>query len=781
MDPVHVLIFLTVVAIFVSTVASLQSILRSYFLAVDATPGRDSERTLLPHRRSAFRTYFSSDGESIDLLTFDYARPYDTEAVGVSRVSIERTEKMGFSRSRRAIDDVLSVLDREPVACDDMLNPIACSVDQGETACDFCVEARSHKRVCVRMDNDVPVSDGYTDRAVLRAHEDSSRGYCLPAAAERDKRRNCNPNTGDWLLMLATSRPDDSLESKSVSYVRNVVGGYNWICRCRYPNLMTNLSGVNSDCLRPVGCSPGKLDDRSSAGTIDPYAEGRCVCPASHKSAYDETIGPVCSMKTVLEYEGGFSALYEAMGLATDYPLLPDGFVSRQFLQILYSGDTGNGERRRNYFLPDPCSIDILTGRPFAPDEPGCKLSKRHLLPSVGDYVVFCDSSDDRYAPVQTSSDYLLNNHGRFPNACMRISRRHLSRGIERDATETENIVSADSESSAARPKSIVHVNGLYMLSHFNGLGRPDFGVLLPPCETKDDESVLLLRRLLDACYRNSNDKDLREYYLNVTERARLYGERRYELMYDASKLLFEDGNMVVYFASPANEYDASGTQRHDYVSPLLLNVYRAFRSASDKAVLFRGQKLDEFYRELSDGGSYHEWGRFTAHEYNRHFAMYLMSPSEGRVPEDRAIYFRWSEQTLDDDDGKIQRARIAYDGRPENSRDSLYPAVRAFCFNRGTCKVTHAIDDGEMKRSVIPTLWPCYYLGEDRPFVPNPKYPGFDGTVVALTTTSGAFHLIVDRVADNFMNFQEHRSRFLSMLPTTAVREVLRKMGKKA
>lgn len=774
LDPVHVLIFLTVVAIFVSTVAALQSILRSYFLAIDSTPRGDAEAAVLSHRKIGSRTYFSSDGEPVDLLTFDYARPYDIENSGVSRVSIERTAKMGFSRSRRAIDDVLSVLDREPVVCDDMMNPVVCSLDEGETACDFCVEARSHKRVCVRMDNDVPVSDGYTDRSVLRAHEDSNRGYCLPAAAERDKRRNCNPNTGDWLLMLTTSRPDDSTDSKSSSSERNVVGGYNWICRCRYPNLMTNLSGVNSDCLRPVGCSPGRLDDRSSVGAVDPYAEGRCVCPSSHRSAYDETVGPICTTRTVLEYEGGFSSLYEAMGLATDYPVLADGFVSRQFLQILYSGDNGKGERRRNHFLPDPCSIDILTGRPFASDEPGCKLAKRHLLPNVGDYVVFCESSDARYAPVQTSSDYLLNNHGRFPNACMRISRGHLSH-------QTSKREDTNAKSSAEKTQSTVVVNGLYMLSHFNGLGQPDFGVLLPPCETKDDESVRLLRRLLDACYRNPNDKDLREYYLNVTERARLYGERRYDLMYDASKLLFEDGNMVVYFASPANEYDALGVQRRDYMSPLLRDLYRAFHSASDKAVLFRGQKLDEFYRELSDSGSYHEWGRFTAHDYNRHFAMYLMSPSQGKVPEDRAIYFRWSEQTLDGvvADGQVHRARIAYDGWSENSRESLYPAVRAFCFSRATCKVKHAVDDREMKRSVMPTLWPCYYLDEDRPFVPNPNYLGFDGTVVALTTASGVFHLIVDRVADNFMNFQEHRSRFLSMLPTAAVREVLRKMGK--
>ena len=119
--------------------------------------------------------------------------------------------------------------------CHDFGQPFECNLDAGARACDFCVDRRTSDIACVHVSRPLryTLEDGY-QRSIL-ANAEPHLGWCLPREFERRLGRNCNPNTGRWLL----SRSED--------------GRPHFVCRCRYPNLMTNSSTMKDDCSLEIG------------------------------------------------------------------------------------------------------------------------------------------------------------------------------------------------------------------------------------------------------------------------------------------------------------------------------------------------------------------------------------------------------------------------------------------------------------------------------------------------------------------------------------------------
>lgn len=206
-------------------------------------------------------------------------------------------------------------------------------------------------------------------------------GWCLPESLHaRVSRKNCNPLTGDWLITNGNNP-----WSKSA----------NLVCKCRYPNLMTQRT-VYDDCAVPVGCTGGRLDDDSRNGLVDPYLNGRCICQGDDLyPSYDSSVGPICARKKISELE---------RILHPDVPALPLDFMSEQFRALFVT---------RAPSLPDPCRLDVITGRVIADENESCRASYDPTTDSVR-----CVDGTTAKA-ITSDGDYLRNNHGRYNNACV--------------------------------------------------------------------------------------------------------------------------------------------------------------------------------------------------------------------------------------------------------------------------------------------------------------------------------------------------------------------------
>lgn len=387
----------------------------------------------------------------------------DAGSYGVSRVSKDRSRVLGFKRRllsyQRQAQIYVPEISPNSRRCDlwnerqDVGFLVKCRVSQGEQACFNCIESRRFVRHCVHLPRPIRLAlnrgadsssiedDGYLD---VPANESTDEGYCLSSVFANtiqqengqgyrpaDKSRNCNPNTGEWLLARLSVLGDSS---------------YNWLCRCRYPNLVTNQTTLFSDCTRPVGCKPhGQLDPDSQKGLVNPYTEGRCVCEAGYRADRDSTVGPVCVSKPVLSSEDLLQDVYARyrINLTSSLSWPRD----QEYLDQRIATYLGNSERELQ--LPNPCSYDAATGNLLDPSA-ACWLVRERLQ---DDYVAYCVTNSFDSIPVRSDRDYLRGNNGRYSNACLLV--HHTS-----DTTNTRNaILSYQTSLDVPNP-------------------RPDFGLL---------------------------------------------------------------------------------------------------------------------------------------------------------------------------------------------------------------------------------------------------------------------------------------------------------------
>ncbi|UYE99135.1 MAG: pif-1 [Betabaculovirus sp.] len=148
--------------------------------------------------------------------------------------------------------------------------------------------------------------------------------YCF--ALDNKSARSCNPNTGTWVL-------------------RRVDGeNFALICHCDTPGLVTQLN-IYEDCTLAVGCAPnGIIADINSSPL-------QCVCNDGYVPELSATNTPYCRPKVMRDVmlDGNFF----------HRPPCLDGFLPAEHpaFDTVYRRQIG-----ANVCLPDPCSIDPLTG-----------------------------------------------------------------------------------------------------------------------------------------------------------------------------------------------------------------------------------------------------------------------------------------------------------------------------------------------------------------------------------------------------------------------------------
>lgn len=544
------------------------------------------------------------------------------------------------------------------------------------------------------------------------ANRSAEFGWCLPSnfksltfegkqPVPRDIERNCNPNTGTWLL---SQLGDDNGQFDS---------SYNWICRCRYPNLMTNLTTLMSDCLRPVGCGEnGRLDDNAAKGLVNPYREGTCICNPGFTPEWDKAIGPVCTPISI-GHTNTLDNLYRTYNITFGRPLRRD-FISPTFLSLFdrqYASKTN---------VPDPCKIDALTG--LVTD--GCEATQWIIN---NERVVFCQSQQTDHIAIKTSTDYLLNNYGRYPNACAKIY-------------DNDNYL-------MKKQAHDIPVN----LSFLNGKQQPDVGIIIFGDVTSH------LRTLYNALWQS--DATLREWYRREVKPTKIWNNIRFELHHNLNKMA-DKATIVVYEDHPDGEQD-----QHTHLHKLLYAPFVADgvnASRYEKTFILYGQHYNRYFREYY-GFQYYWWWDQYLEQYNNE------DSSWGKVPKG-AMYTRYIAQS-GDIHKQTYRMNIIHHTfsalEDVNSLHAVYPAIPRRC---NWCGDSGSLDPDYVREWIIPSLYVCLYENPHLPIQINKKYFSFDGTVTLYRTTKtpdgdNKDKLEVFLFAERFVgNFRGYHQRALQL-----------------
>ncbi|AIS92066.1 per os infectivity factor 1 [Erinnyis ello granulovirus] len=183
--------------------------------------------------------------------------------------------------------------------------------------CQLCIESLAS---CQLFSVDVILELSPTHQMQINAGE----SYCL--ALDNRSARSCNPNTGTWMLRQVDSE------------------NFALICHCDTPGLVTQLN-IYDDCTLAVGCAPnGIIADINSSPL-------RCLCDEGYVSELSATNTPYCRPKVLRDVMLDPSFFHR--------PPCSDGFLPADHpaFDTIYRRQIG-----ANVCLPDPCSIDPVTG-----------------------------------------------------------------------------------------------------------------------------------------------------------------------------------------------------------------------------------------------------------------------------------------------------------------------------------------------------------------------------------------------------------------------------------
>ncbi|AGQ20322.1 pif-1 [Clostera anastomosis granulovirus A] len=203
-------------------------------------------------------------------------------------------------------------INENELSCHDIPTPCASNAD-----CQLCSESLAS---CQRFEETVVLQ--LDDNRELTVNPGES--YCL--ALDNRSARSCNPNTGTWVMRRVDSN------------------NYALICHCDVPGLVTQLN-IYEDCTVPVGCAPHGV-------IADVYASPlRCLCDDGFVSEISDTGTPYCRPMVMRD-----------VVLRPEFyhrPPCRDGFLPAEHpaFDVVYRRQIG-----ANVCLPDPCSIDPLTG-----------------------------------------------------------------------------------------------------------------------------------------------------------------------------------------------------------------------------------------------------------------------------------------------------------------------------------------------------------------------------------------------------------------------------------
>lgn len=296
----------------------------------------------------------------------------------------------------------------DTVECDDWENVVSkgihCCLDCGFSACFNCLEARTRIRVCKHLKEDLVLFDEVNERnIVLPKNDDPRMGYCMSKGLSdglgeigEDARRKCSIKNADWILARKRTEGDTH---------------YNFLCKCKYPHLLTNSSGLMSPCDKDVGCNGhGHLDANSVAGIVDPFVQGTCICDDGWISDRNDQIGPYCRQAIFEEYPSMFYGRRQSDN---------DIELNSEEVDINFRSYMADKRRDGNVpvYLPNPCS------RP-------CKLEKfdTSYICTSGLSVDHGNRIDYIGVAVRLERDYLAGNGGAYPNACLVVTLEDYTR-----------------------------------------------------------------------------------------------------------------------------------------------------------------------------------------------------------------------------------------------------------------------------------------------------------------------------------------------------------------
>lgn len=671
----------------------------------------------------------------------EYRSWVNRNTYGVGLTNRERTDERGYTRSlldyRRT--NVIYVPDEsaDTVSCDTWVNQnfddqqffsnqnglIECRLNEGSDACFKCRESRRYKRVCVHFPVNQTIVSANNKEHVIVANSSPDVGWCLPASFKDiqfdneggtgkpppEIARNCNPNTGDWLLASLSASGNETVDSS-----------YNWICRCRYPNLMTNLDDPTSDCLKPVGCRPnGRLDDKAAAGLVDPYRQGTCICDKYYKTGFSPDIGPTCNLASVTDY-GLNKALDDVFGRERG-SIIDLEFVSTAFLNLLPA------DERRDVRLNNPCHFDVLDGREL-PQKESCELT----VETIGkERRAFCVSHNIDHIAVRVESDYLLNNHGRYANAC-------LYTGHTRNRVNLKQV--ADEKPG-----------GTFHLSYYNKKRYPDVGHIIRPdvYEEKSREQ----KRAYQIMAFFDTDREYLQWYIRFVSPYKNYAtEASYQLRFNASYMYELDRTFVIF-----NDYP-DVDERYSFglaivKVPFQMDIYNLLLEQSPSTC------APKAIMTLIDRDIFHP-KRFTYYAFEYDVFLYMdvswynsWEPYKnqrnclgaGRLLVDQPIDTLYREINPDQMPAGLRQFFVS-------GNQNEYPSDYSFneCFS---CAPVDGKISDQIKRDT-PKMWPVVVFG-NRQLVPNKYHRTFDATVQVFITTNFA----CISTTGNCGNFLDYRS----------------------
>lgn len=680
-------------------------------------------------------------------------------------VNTKRTTKLNYKRTilpyKRIDVHYVSDVNDDSLRCDDWMNGSlsklqSCNVNEGSDACFKCLESREYRRQCIHLPRPLTVSvaslssssSATTDGTmILPANENSDQGWCLPstftnvyfdtdtgeAKPADEQKRSCNVNTGDWLLSRLTVNSST----------------YNWICRCRYPNLMTNSSDSMSDCSKPIGCMPhGQLDSRSRKGLIDPYNSGSCVCDAGYKAGFESNIGPVCVPEQIINF--GLNETYQLFNMNFTNVLSHDA-ISQEFLRLF------SPEQRPNLRLPDPCSIDSFSGKNI--DSSKCSV----IFATIDNQRrAMCTSYSPDYIVHTSDTDYLLNNGGLYPNSCLYTGMTTHNRMV---------------------PNTNEKVEGQFVLSYYNGTVYPDVGHVMNLDLHSKESQTHKIRNIVEADKRFqtwlmknvkplANPKDTSEIVTNDwTQRD------RYPLRFDASLFYDEKFNknfLIIYNSIP---YDTPFTREDSARNvPFYSDIQYVFNSnefepyrvllslvSDDKTRLH--PRLYEYLG--STNNCFVDMDEKT-YDYPPIVANTLNCLGPGRLLTGQSLYIVYDNRSLDEYQSTAEPKFNQWFIRSEN-KDEIYPNYPTQDYtNDSGLKPTGDYNLAKLGR--IPTISPVLRYG-NRQLAPNPFHPSFDATVQVYITTNFAT-VMTNGYSANVLNFRniENIKRFFSERPKELV-----------
>ena len=282
---------------------------------------------------------------------------------------------------------------------------VECTIGSSGIAnsCSLCLQ---NSAKCVHYSTSVRVVDKLHNRITTYAKNSSpDRGYCTPLESSSADSTDsvslnpCHPSTGIRYLMKLNPKSE----------------GYTFICKCKDDNFFTQIVPLMTDCNQPVSCEKtgGKLGSYDWEEEFNPQTVTCVDCPTGMKPGRASGSNyPICVYKTFGELTKE-EALQSLPPIPKNLRLLNVG-TSEALAPGVKLGFTYPNERD----IPDPCSYDPFTGELFSDQQ--CRLANARMTPGE-DRIYYCQTLDIALLAIRTDNDYLQNNGGRYPNACIRI------------------------------------------------------------------------------------------------------------------------------------------------------------------------------------------------------------------------------------------------------------------------------------------------------------------------------------------------------------------------